>query len=126
MCYTFSNLSRYIQSFTFIIFLIRINHCFRYSPLVRLLLYYGCDPTAEDDTGHNALHYALKRGSREMVEDIIDALSEPMRLSVICRTVIRRHLRHSWGYGENLKPIVEKFPKDELPKTLKKFLAYQP
>jgi len=97
-----------------------------YSPLVRLLLYYGCDPTAEDDTGHNALHYALKRGSREMVEDIIDALSEPMRLSVICRTVIRRHLRHSWGYGENLKPIVEKFPKDELPKTLKKFLAYQP
>jgi len=97
-----------------------------YSPLVRLLLYYGCDATAEDDTGHNALHYALKRGSREMVEDIIDALSEPMRLSVICRTVIRRHLRYSHGYGENLKPIVEKFPKDELPKTLKKFLAYQP
>ena len=103
-----------------------MNHCFRYSPLVRLLLYYGCDATAEDDTGHNALHYALKRGSREMVEDIIDALSEPMRLSVICRTVIRRHLRYSHGYGENLKPIVEKFPKDELPKTLKKFLAYQP
>ena len=105
---------------------ITMNHTFRYSPLVRLLLYYGCDPTAEDDTGHNALHYALKRGSREMVEDIIDALSEPMKLSVICRTVIRRHLRYSWGYGENLKPIVEKFPKDELPKTLKKFLAYQP
>ena len=36
--------------------------------------------------GLNALHYALKRGSREMVEDIIDALSEPMRLSFICRT----------------------------------------
>ena len=39
-------------------------------------------------TGLNALHYALKRGSREMVEDIIDALSEPMRLSFICRTGI--------------------------------------
>ena len=23
----------------------------RYSPLVRILLHYGCDPTAEDDTG---------------------------------------------------------------------------
>ena len=44
---------------------------FRYSPLVRLLTHYGCDPAAEDDTGHNALHYSLKRGSREMVEDII-------------------------------------------------------
>jgi len=97
-----------------------------YSPLVKLLLHYGCDPTAEDDTGLNALHYALKRGSREMVEDIIDALSEPMRLSFICRTVIRRHLRYKMGYGEKLKNIVDKFPKDELPKTLRKFLAYQP
>ena len=25
---------------------------FRYSPLVKLLLHYGCDPTAEDDTGY--------------------------------------------------------------------------
>jgi hypothetical protein len=30
------------------------------------------------------------------------------------------------GYGEKLKNIVDKFPKDELPKTLRKFLAYQP
>lgn len=97
-----------------------------YSPLVRLLCHYGCDPAAEDDTGHNALHYALKRGSREMVEDIIDALSEPLRLDFICRTVVRRHLRYNWGYGEKLKPIINQFPKDELPKTLKKFLAYEP
>ena len=97
-----------------------------YSPLVRILLHYGCDPTAEDDTGHNALHYALKRGSREMVEDIIDALSEPMALSFICRTVIRRHLRYNWGYGEKLKPFIDQFPKDELPKTLRKFLNYEP
>ena len=106
--------------------LLNLFFFFRYSPLVRLLLHYGCDPTAEDDTGLNALHYALKRGSREMVEDIIDALSDPMRLSFICRTVIRRHLRYNWGYGEKLKPIVDKFPKDELPKTLRKFLSYQP
>lgn len=95
--------------------------------MVRILLYYGCDPSAEDDTGHNALHYALKRGSREMVEDIIDALSsEPLRLSFMCRTVVRRHLRNNWGYGEKLKPIIDKFPRDELPKSLKKFLAYDP
>lgn len=94
--------------------------------MVRILLLYGCDPTAEDDTGLNALHYALKRGSREMVEDIMDALSEPQRLTFICRTVIRRHLRYNWAYGEKLKPIIDKFPKDELPKTLRKFLAYEP
>ena len=44
----------------------------------------------------------------------------------ICRTVVRRHLRYNWGYGEKLKPIINQFPKDELPKTLKKFLAYEP
>ena len=43
----------------------------------------------------------------------------------ICRTVVRRHLRYNWGYGEKLKPIINQFPKDELPKTLKKFLAYE-
>ena len=55
-----------------------------------------------------------------------DALSEPLRLDFICRTVIRRYLRYNWGYGEKLKPIIDKFPKDELPRTLKKFLAYEP
>ena len=25
---------------------------FRYTPLVKILLHYGCDPTAEDDTGY--------------------------------------------------------------------------
>ena len=67
------------------IFVELVSYFCRYSPLVRLLCHYGCDPAAEDDTGHNALHYALKRGSREMVEDIIDALSEPLRLDFICR-----------------------------------------
>lgn len=97
-----------------------------YTPLVRLLLHCGCDPSAEDDTGHNALHYALKRGSQEMVEEIIDAISEPLSLARICRTVIRRHLRYNWGYGEKLKPIIDKIPKYELPKTLKRFIAYEP
>ena len=93
---------------------------------MRILLYYGCDPTAEDDTGHNALHYALKRGSRDMVEDIIDALSEPCSLMFLCRTVIRRHLRYNLGYGDKLKPIIDKIPKYELPRSLRKFLAYEP
>ena len=78
------------------------------------MCHYGCDPAAEDDTGHNALHYALKRGSREMVEDIIDALSEPLRLDFICRTVVRRHLRYNWGYGEKLNIIINQFPKDNV------------
>jgi hypothetical protein len=61
-----------------------------------------------------------------MVEDIIDVLSDPLKLSFMCRTAIRRHLRYNWGYGEKLKPIIDKFPREEMPKTLKKFLAYDP
>ena len=61
------------------------------------------------------------------IEKLISWIFFHMRyFFLICRTVVRRHLRYNWGYGEKLKPIINQFPKDELPKTLKKFLAYEP
>ena len=59
----------------------------RYLPLVQLLILFGCDPSAEDDCGHNALYYALKRGNPKIVEEIFDALSKPLSLMRICRWV---------------------------------------
>ena len=97
-----------------------------YTSLVRLLLRHGCDPYAEDDHGHNALYYAVKRGSLELVEDILLSLSkEPQSLARICRTVIRRQLRLNFGRGESLKIVLDKFPKNQLPRTLKRFLAFE-
>ena len=94
--------------------------------MVRLLLRHGCDPCAEDDHGHNALYYAVKRGSLEMVEEILGALScEPQSLTRICRTVIRRQLRENWGRGDSLKIVLDQFPKNELPRTLRRFLAFE-
>jgi ankyrin repeat protein len=60
---------------------------FRYLPLVQLLLLFGCDPSAEDDCGHNALYYAVKRGSPKTVDEIIDALAKPLSLMRICRLI---------------------------------------
>jgi hypothetical protein len=97
-----------------------------YSPLVRLLLFAGCDPCTEDDHGKNALYYALKRQSPEMVQDIMEALCQPQSLMRQCRSVIRRQLRAKVGYGHKLKPVVERIPKYELPRPLKRFLAYEP
>jgi hypothetical protein len=37
--------------------------------------------------------------------------------------VIRRQLRHNWGYGEKLKPVIDKFPKNVLPKKIKRYLV---
>ena len=42
------------------------------------------------------------------------------------RTVVRRQLRQNWGYGEKLKPMIEKIPKNILPKKIKRYLAYDP
>ena len=98
----------------------------RYTSLVRLLLRHGCDPYAEDDHGHNALYYAVKRGSLELVEDILQSLcKEPQTLTRICRTVIRRQLRLNFGKGESLKIVLDRFPKNTLPRTLKRFLAFE-
>lgn len=97
-----------------------------YVPLVRLLHLYGCDPSAEDDCGHNALYYAVKRASPKMVDEVIESLAKPLSLMRLCRTVVRRQLRHNWGYGEKLKPVIEKFPKNVLPKKIKRYLAYEP
>ena len=58
---------------------------FRYLPLVQLLILFGCDPSAEDDCGHNALYYALKRGNPRIVEEIFDALTKPLSLMRLCR-----------------------------------------
>ena len=103
-----------------------LTTCFRYTSLVRLLLRHRCDPYAEDDHGNNALYYAVKRGSLELVEEILQALSkEPQNLARICRTVIRRQLRLNFGKGESLKIVLENFPKNQLPKTLKRFLAFE-
>lgn len=97
-----------------------------YASLVRLLLRNGADPCAEDDHGHNALYYAIKRGSVEIVEEVLTSLSkQPQTLSRICRTVIRRNLRHNWGYGESLKVVFDRIPKHELPRTIKRFLAFE-
>ena len=91
-----------------------------------MLLRNGCDPYAEDDHGHNALYYAVKRGGLELVEDILLSLSrEPQNLTRICRTVIRRHLRFNFGRGESLKIVLDRFPKNQLPRTLKRFLAFE-
>ena len=68
----------------------------------------------------------MKRGSLELVEEILLALAkEPQSLARICRTVIRRHLRLNFGNGESLKIVLDKFPKHELPRTLKRFLAFE-
>lgn len=97
-----------------------------YTSLVRLLLRHGCDPYAEDDHGHNALYYAVKRGSLELVEDILQSLcKEPQTLTRICRTVIRRQLRLNFGRGDSLKIVLDRFPKNTLPRTLKRFLAFE-
>ena len=94
--------------------------------MVRLLLRNGCDPYAEDDHGHNALYYAVKRGGLELVEDLLQSLSkEPQSLTRICRTVIRRQLRVNFGKGESLKLVLDMFPKNQLPRTLKRFLAFE-
>ena len=58
----------------------------RHLPLVQLMVLFGCDPSAEDDCGHNALYYAVKRGSPKMVDEIIDALAKPLSLMRICRS----------------------------------------
>ena len=42
------------------------------------------------------------------------------------RTVVRRQLRHNWGYGEKLSPMIDKIPKNVLPKKIKRYLAYEP
>ena len=97
-----------------------------YAPLVRLLLFHGCDPFAEDDHGRNALYYALKRGNAEMVNDLIEAMSQPQPLMRLCRTVIRRTIRMKVGNGNRLKPSIDKFKKYEVPKSLKRFLALDP
>lgn len=94
--------------------------------MVRLLLHNGCDPHAEDDHGRNALYYAIKRGSLEVVEDLLASWSkEPQTLTRICRTVIRRHLRYTWGPGDSLKTVFDQFSRNELPRSLKRFLAYE-
>lgn len=98
-----------------------------YADIVRLLLFAGCDPSAEDDQGANALFYALRRCSRQMVQDLIEVTShEPHSLMRLCRTVIRRWLRMQIGRGKRLKPVVDRFPRYEVPVTLKRFLAYDP
>ena len=44
----------------------------------------------------------------------------------IFRSVIRRQLRRKVGYGHRLKPQVDKIPKYVLPKSLKRYIAYEP
>ena len=150
-----------------------------YAPLVRLLLFSGCDPFAEDEMGKNALHYALKRGcggiatglvglaglgsnltslaviatsasassallvlgaaggggfhahnrdnsAYEMVQDLYTSMCQPQPLMRLCRTVIRRAVRARVGHGQRLKPHIDKFKRYEVPKTLKRYLAYDP
>ena len=96
--------------------------------LVRLLLFAGCDPCTEDDLGHNALYYALKgrAASAEMVNDLVEYMSQPQSLMQLCRTVIRRTVRENKvGFGVRLKPAIDRFPKYVLPKRLRKFVAYE-
>ena len=40
--------------------------------------------------------------------------------------MVRRQLRHNWGYGEKLSPMIDKIPKNVLPKKIKRYLAYEP
>ena len=54
---------------------------------------------SEDDHGKNALHYALRRDSPEMVHNIMAAMAQPLSLARICRTVIRRVIREKYGTG---------------------------
>jgi len=98
-----------------------------YSSLVRLLIRNGADPCAEDDHSNNALYYAVKRGSVEMIEDLLRALyRQPQPLTRLCRTVIRRYLRNNLGYGgESLKFVFEKIPHYEVPRAVKRFLAFE-
>jgi len=90
-----------------------------------------CDPFTEDDQGRNALYYALRKGSSaaQMATDILEfAWSQPQPLVKLCRTAIRRVVRARRGaYGKRLYPIVmEGLGPDEIPRTLKHFLAYKP
>ena len=55
--------------------------------------------SSEDDHGKNALHYALRRDSPEMVHNIMAAMAQPLSLARICRTVIRRVIREKYGTG---------------------------
>ena len=77
----------------------------RYLPLVQLLILFGCDPSAEDDCGHNALYYALKRGNPKIVEEIFDALSKPLSLMRICRWVATRKLDLFFAEPSKFKPL---------------------
>lgn len=84
---------------------------------MRLLLFVGADPFAEDEYSCNALNYALRRGvngpaasnrclhhnygsgdtaTRNMVNDLIEAMSQPQPLTRLCRTVIRRWVLFGW------------------------------
>ena len=54
---------------------------------------------SEDDHGKNALHYALRRDSPEMVHNIMAAMAQPLSLARICRTVVRRVVREKHGSG---------------------------
>ena len=44
----------------------------------------------------------------------------------VFRNVVRRQLRRKVGYGHRLKPLVDKIPKYDLPKSLRRFIAYEP
>ncbi len=107
--------------------------------LAHLLLDCGADPGTEDDNGRNAVYYALRSrspncgaeaasSSVQTVHAVIDALmGQPQPLTRLCRTVIRRCIRENRaGHGCRLKPHIDKFRADEVPKSLKKFLAYDP
>ncbi len=98
-----------------------------YAHLVRLILFAGADPATEDDHGRNALFYALKKGSPDMVHDIVEAMSaEPQSLMRLCRLVIRRTIRDKVGNGHRLKPQIDRFKRYEVPRAIKRFLAYDP
>jgi hypothetical protein len=92
----------------------------------RLIHSYDSPSLTEDDHGRNPLYYALKRGSPEMVHDIVESLSEPQPLMRMCRMVIRRTIRDKLGNGHRLKPQIDMFKKYEVPKAIKRFLAYDP
>lgn len=98
---------------------------FGYTRLVRLLLFAGADPSAEDDQGQTALQHALRRGAVEIVHDLLEVLSQPQSLIRQCRTVIRRTMRQCLGPGQRLKHVIDRMPKDQVPKRVRKFLAYE-
>ncbi|CAB4067395.1 unnamed protein product [Lepeophtheirus salmonis] len=99
-----------------------------YALLVRLLLTRDCDIFCEDESGHNALYYALKRFNFEMAEILTDPFlySQPQPLLNISRNVIRRLLLINLKKSQRLKKVIHSIPPWDLPRNLISFLAYDP